>query len=125
VKQLADLHVELVGKHGAGCSGFVCDNGKLRDFIAQNTAPGDAKEKYAQAIAGVRNRSAASQQELEKVEGMTLKQQEPPERERLTKLLENKAAVLLLSGVIMISMSAIWWGNHSRRKRERKDGLED
>ncbi len=125
VKQLADLHVELVGKHGAGCSGFICGNGKLHDFIAQNAAPGDSRTKYEQAISGALNRSSASQQELEKVEGMTLKKQEPPEPEKLTKLLENKVAISLISGIILISMGAVLWGNYRRRKGEHRSGLDD
>ena len=33
VKQIARLHVASVTQEGAGCSGMVCDNKKLRDFI--------------------------------------------------------------------------------------------
>ena len=35
-KTLADLHARMVEKHGAACSGFVCDNSRLRDFIKSN-----------------------------------------------------------------------------------------
>lgn len=34
VKQLAALHAELIKKHTPGCSGFVCNNAKLKDMIA-------------------------------------------------------------------------------------------
>ena len=38
LKQIAQLHAELVRKFGPGCSGFVCNNAKLREFIARNLA---------------------------------------------------------------------------------------
>ena len=34
VADIARLHTELVNKYKPSCSGFVCDNAKLRDFIA-------------------------------------------------------------------------------------------
>lgn len=39
-QQLADiaqLHTQLIAKYKPSCSGFVCDNAKLRDFIASKT----------------------------------------------------------------------------------------
>lgn len=36
VADLTQLHTELVNKYKPSCSGFVCDNAKLRDFIASN-----------------------------------------------------------------------------------------
>jgi len=35
VRELAALHARLIEKYGAGCSGFVCDNAALRDFISR------------------------------------------------------------------------------------------
>ena len=43
VKQVADLHTEMVHKYMAGCSGFICNNGKLRDFIATKLSVQQAK----------------------------------------------------------------------------------
>lgn len=39
IAELAKLHTELVNKYRPSCSGFVCDNAKLRDFIASKTEP--------------------------------------------------------------------------------------
>ncbi len=36
LKDVAMLHTKFVAQHDAGCSGFVCDNAKLRTFIAAN-----------------------------------------------------------------------------------------
>ncbi len=49
VEELVDLHTELVRDHGAGCSGFVCDNAKLQDFIANKADPA-LREPYEAAI---------------------------------------------------------------------------
>lgn len=49
VKQLVELHTEIVVSHEAGCSGFVCDNVKLRDFISENLH-GESKQQYDEQI---------------------------------------------------------------------------
>ncbi len=49
LKAMAELHTELVKEHQAGCSGFVCDNAKLRTFIAKKVSPELAKS-YEAAI---------------------------------------------------------------------------
>ncbi len=50
--EIAALHTEMVTEHEAACSGFVCDNAALREFIAQN-APQNAEE-YREAITQAR-----------------------------------------------------------------------
>lgn len=49
LKMMAELHTELVKDYEAGCSGFVCDNAKLRSFIAEKVSPELAKS-YEEAI---------------------------------------------------------------------------
>lgn len=49
VKAMAQLHTQLVTKHDAGCSGFVCDNAKLRQMISEKVSPEEAK-KYTDKI---------------------------------------------------------------------------
>jgi len=117
VKQIAEVHTELIKNHGPGCSGFVCNNAKLHDFIKEQTG----STEYSDAIGKIRNRSAAAssqQQELEKVEGMTLREQKPEPPPVLTKILENKTAIIAVGVIILIGLGAVWWGNHSRRRHE-------
>lgn len=114
IRQIADVHTELIKKHGPGCSGLVCDNAKLREFIKEQTG----STEYAEAIDKIRNRSANAARETEKVEGMTLKEQKPEPQPVLDTILENKTAVILVGVVIAIGIGAVWWGNHSRRRRE-------
>ncbi len=54
LRELAELHAELVRDHEAGCSGFVCDNAKLRDFIAEKLSTELAKN-YRTAISKARD----------------------------------------------------------------------
>ena len=49
LKSLAVLHTELVDKYKPSCSGFVCNNAKLRDFIATNSVE-DVAKRYMQSI---------------------------------------------------------------------------
>ena len=59
-QQLADLsnlHTELIRKYKPACSGFVCDNAKLRDFIASKATP-EAAKQYQNSIKNVREVAA-------------------------------------------------------------------
>ena len=58
LRQVAALHTRLVAEHAAGCSGFVCDNAKLRAFIA-------SKVDQPAAEAYNRNIDAARQVQIE------------------------------------------------------------
>ena len=53
IEAMAKLHTELVKEHEAGCSGFVCDNQKLRSFISQQVNS-ELSEAYNQQINTVR-----------------------------------------------------------------------
>ena len=44
LKDIAKLHTETVNKYKPSCSGFVCDNAKLRNYIASKTDAASAKE---------------------------------------------------------------------------------
>lgn len=56
-QQLADiakLHTDLVNKYNPSCSGFVCDNAKLRQYIAER-ADQQSAQQYQQKIDKVRS----------------------------------------------------------------------
>ena len=115
IAELAKVHAELVAKHGPGCSGFVCNNPKLRDFIKNQSN----NEKYAEAIDKARNpRSNTAKEELEKVEGMTLKEQKPEPKPIIKTIMENKTAIAMLAIIIAVGIAAVSWGNHRRHKNE-------
>lgn len=110
LKEIAKLHTELVNKYNAGCSGFVCDNAKLRDFIAQNTDAQSA-QAYKEKIQDVREKVTEKADK-----GMVMKKQEMSisESEEYTNLLNNTmvaVAVIIVFAVIVIVI---------RRKRKQQ-----
>lgn len=58
LKDIAKLHTETVNKYKPSCSGFVCDNAKLRNYIASKTDAASAKE-YQQNVEQIRDAAAA------------------------------------------------------------------
>ena len=58
LKDIAKLHTETVNKYKPSCSGFVCDNAKLRNYIASKADAASAKE-YQQNVEQIRDAEAA------------------------------------------------------------------
>lgn len=58
LKDIAKLHTETVNKYKPSCSGFVCNNAKLRNYIASKTDAASAKE-YQQNVKQIRDAEAA------------------------------------------------------------------
>lgn len=55
VRDITRLHTDLVKAYDPSCSGFVCDNAKLKEFIASKSDPETAKA-YKASIAKVREK---------------------------------------------------------------------
>ena len=67
LKAIAELHGELVTRHEAACSGFTCDNAKLRDFIGRQLTPDKAQAYRAsvdRAIATAPSDNSADQKSM-------------------------------------------------------------
>ncbi|WP_165068972.1 cobaltochelatase subunit CobN [Paludisphaera rhizosphaerae] len=75
LRAISALHVDLVNRHKPGCSGFVCDNAKLRETIRKNAA-GPAADAYLAAIDEVRE-DVAARSGSHKVEGLALEKVDP------------------------------------------------
>ena len=58
LRDIAKLHTETVNKYKPSCSGFVCNNSKLRDYIASKSDAATAKE-YQQNVEQIRNADAS------------------------------------------------------------------
>lgn len=58
LKDIAKLHTETVNKYKPSCSGFVCNNAKLRNYIASKTDAASAKE-YQQNVEQICDAEAA------------------------------------------------------------------
>ncbi|MFA8299018.1 MAG: cobaltochelatase subunit CobN [Hyphomicrobiales bacterium] len=106
IKALSELHADLVKDHKAGCSGFVCDNAKLRDFISQNLSEQKRKD-YQEKIENVRtiNNEKADKSlvlEKEEVQQQKVKQVTETDDSSLSILLIVVALVLLLLIVFLV-----------------------
>ena len=113
-EQLADiakLHTELVEKYNPACSGFVCDNAKLREFIASNTTAQSA-QTYKEKIQDVREKVAESADK-----GMVMKKQEmnSAEADQQTNTLNNTIVAVVVLVAIAVIVVVI------RRKRKQQE----
>ena len=70
IAKMAELHTEMVEKYGAACSGFVCDNAKLREFIKSSVSEQSARN-YDAAVASVRAENISADND-----GMVMKREE-------------------------------------------------
>jgi cobaltochelatase CobN len=74
IAKIAELHTEIVNKYQPSCSGFVCDNAKLKEFISENVSKETAAE-YNSNIGKIRDEVAEGgdgtrmkKEELNKIE---------------------------------------------------------
>ncbi len=106
LRQVAALHTRLVAEHAAGCSGFVCDNAKLRAFIA-------SKVDQPAAEAYNRNIDAARQVQIEEQtdRNVVLKKEEQTRDRRHEDRREANAptrdyTVLWVIGILVAAIAA-------------------
>jgi cobaltochelatase CobN len=99
--EIADLHTALVNEFRAACSGFVCDNMKLRDFIAQNATPENARQ-YNQQIARVRQSSTADPADGIVMTRETLMGERDFQTTLVNGLIVVLAGIIVLGGIVML-----------------------
>jgi cobaltochelatase CobN len=110
VKKIAELHAELVKEFKAGCSGFVCDNAKLREMISQQLEPQLRKDYLEQINTALVGKPSETQ------EGLTLEKQEKELNNVEDLIKENIMAVLTLLGIVLLFAIAVIWGVRRSRK---------
>lgn len=96
IKDMAELHTGLIEKYRPSCSGFVCDNPSLKDYIASNVAPEKAEE-YTAAIKDIRETTAGASS------GMVLKKDRMNEEVREETALVGNIAVVVSLVVVFIA----------------------
>ncbi len=109
IKQLAILHARLVVDYKAGCSGFVCDNAKLRAMLTKQLDP-QLKEAYEKQITQTRVGKAAENQKGMKLEK---KQQVMEQVKKMIK--ENRKLIFILLLLIGVFAGALLWGMRRQR----------
>ena len=100
LNDIARLHTELVQKHLPSCSGMVCDNAKLRDFIAARNDEQQAAA-YKQQIQKVREQQVSSPSDNQ---AMVMKKEEMNghREESVTRI--NSIVVIVVAVVIVIGL---------------------
>lgn len=110
VADLTKLHTDLVNKYRPSCSGFVCDNAKLRDFIASKSDPATAAQ-YQKSIMEIREVAVEKDKD-----GMVMKKEEllsQTESHRTT-----VRAPWIAVGVLVALGGLVWL---MRRRRKSRD----
>lgn len=96
VAELSKLHTEIVNTYRSSCSGFVCDNAKLRDFIASNSNAQTAAQ-YKESISKIREAKTSGDDK-----GMVMKKEEMNQAaEQQTATLSNVAVGIAVIIVIL------------------------
>ncbi len=113
VNKLSQLHVKLITEYKPGCSGFVCDNAKLREMIAGSITP-EAAASYLQQIDQVR-----TAQNQEQVEGMRLEKQDMSLDMIKQTIRENKNTIVLLGMLILILIAVVIFGVKRKKYQMR------
>ena len=111
LKEIARLHTETVNKFKPSCSGFVCDNAKLRSFIASKTDAASAKA-YEQNVEQIRNAEASQSTD----KGMVMKKESmTDEAQKTTTVISGiVVAVIVLAALAAIALLV-------RRRRKNMD----
>lgn len=96
VSELAALHTELVNEYGPSGSAFVCDNAKLREFIASKTDAQSAAE-YNRNI----DRMREAQLTTDDGKGVVMSREElTSTAEKRTNMVSNAAVALIVAALL-------------------------
>ncbi len=111
LSDVAKLHTELVRDHGAACSGMVCDNVKLQQFISKNV-DAQAAEQYKKQIRQVRQSQTVAQSDQKSV---VMKREELNRGSMLRQTVSN---IIVIIGVAAAAVLSVWM---IRRRRHNRD----
>ena len=111
VEALAKRHVELVNKYKPSCSGFVCDNAKLRQFIVDNNADKQANESYAKHIEKIRESGLGNKK------GIKMQKETLSDTTTEKHILSN---LFVVAAAFAIIVTLIWIVRRNRKLRNMK-----
>lgn len=98
--ELAKLHTEIVNKYRPSCSGFVCNNAKLREYIASKSNAQTAAQ-YKESILKIREAQVSGNSK-----GMVMKKEEmnrtPDEQKNTLSNIAVGAAVLIVVVALVV-----------------------
>lgn len=98
IRSLAELHTEVVNEYMPSCSGFVCDNAKLRDFITQNVSK-EAAASYSVNIGSIRGENIGAE-----TDGTVLRKEELAGADSVTSRINGiiVGAVVAVALILMV-----------------------
>lgn len=95
---LVKMHTDLIKKYRPSCSGFVCDNMKLQQFIASKSDK-ETADVYRKNITSIREKVVSG----DDTKSMVMKKEEVSvENDTLTTVISNSAVLIVSVAVIML-----------------------
>ncbi|MGL5635591.1 MAG: cobaltochelatase subunit CobN, partial [Bacteroidales bacterium] len=112
ISEVAELHTRLVESFQAGCSGFICDNKKLQDFIVENIGKSSA-DTYKSAISAAREVQMTAEQTDN---GVVLKKENQTQSSDAKVKAETDPVSSLFIVLIVLFMAFLCWIVYRRLK---------
>ena len=112
IKTLSELHTEVVNEFGPSCSGFVCDNARLREFISGNVSKETAAE-YNSSIGAIRAENISGQA---RDDGMVMQKEELNAMDRVTGSING----LIVGAVVTAAVVLMALFIRKRKKQARQ-----
>lgn len=117
LKTIATLHAELIERHEAGCSGFVCNNQKLQTFISENLTP-EKTQQYKGKVAEARNEQVSGD-----TKNVVLKKEESNETNSPVKpesLTSFNLALICFFSIALIFLLIFFIRRRGQKNKKRK-----
>ncbi len=110
IKTLASRHMDLVNRFKPSCSGFVCNNNKLRQFIAKEGAENAVQQQqYLRNINQIREKATDGKQ------GMTMKKETLSDNQNTTSDSVNGTVIIIVVLIAIIAVAFIVRRNRKMR----------
>lgn len=110
IKTLASRHMDLVNRFKPSCSGFVCNNNKLRHFIAKEGADNAVQQQqYLRNINQIREKATDGKQ------GMTMKKETLSDNQNTTSDSVNGTVIIIVVLIAIIAVAFIVRRNRKMR----------
>lgn len=107
---LAELHTEIVNEFKPSCSGFVCDNSKLRDFISGKVSKETARE-YNKSIGEIRLENTGDADN-----GMVMQKEELNSTEHTVSRVNGVMVAVIVLVVVIVAVVLL-----KRRNRQKEE----
>jgi cobaltochelatase CobN len=105
IAEIARLHTETVNRYQPSCSGFVCNNSKLREFIASQVDAATASQ-YSRSIGQIRAEN------VEAADGKVMRKEELNPQHSVRSVVNGTAVAV---GVMIVLIGLFVWMR--RRKK--------